>query len=74
MMRTMSFFITDLTPEARKAFEETFGKEHNYDIFPLFIFEQEMDDGSQAIPEEPEPKYITNSGPIELRYRDDLTN
>ena len=28
-------FITDLTDEARKQFEQVVGKNHNYDAFPI---------------------------------------
>lgn len=52
MTRTVEIYIDDLTPEARERFESVVGTEHNYDVFPICTYESEMDDGSQAIPEE----------------------
>lgn len=43
-MKTMAIYFGDLNEEARQTFIEIFGEDGNYDIAPLFIYEQEEED------------------------------
>ncbi len=40
-MKTMEIYLSDLNEVAREEFINLFGEDGNYDIAPLFIYEQE---------------------------------
>ena len=43
-MKTMKIYFGDLNEEAQQTFISIFGEDGNYDIAPLFIYEQEDED------------------------------
>jgi len=45
-MGCFEIYITDLTDEARKQFEQTVGTDHNYDVFPIaeIYYEDEQEE------------------------------